>query len=739
MFVAHSARPEKNIPQQAYSEHIIESCRRVLLNTDQVAPFTQQYRLLLKQVTMFATEFHDLGKLDEQNQLVLSGIKTGRKLPVQHTDAGVAHLLELPSTQARQLAAVLAYAHHIGLPAFAEEQAKGSNCFRDENSCGLIQHTNTHLSQYLRNHNQALHKTDELTANLPGVGFSSPSLFLRIALGCLADADHGDTARHYGEPESSPVALKAAQRLKKLTDHVEKLGQGKVDQRNLNRAAVFKECLNSDTTQYIYACDSPVGSGKTFSVMAHLLKAAVNKNLRRVIVVLPFTSIINQAVTEYRKALVLDGEDENEVVVAHHHRADFSSPTSRQLTVLWQAPIIVTTAVQFFETLASNRPAALRKLHRLPGSGVFIDEAHAALPAPLLPQAWSWLQQLAKDWSCHFVLASGSLTRFWELEEFSNPVMQLPNLVPNETRESLAQHEVNRVIYRKYDSTFHSAGELVDWLQMLPGPRLLIVNTIQSAAVVAGVICERHGKEKVEHLSTALTPTNRERTLTQIKQRLASTSSDWTLVATSLVEAGVDFSFKTGIREAAALVNLIQIGGRINRHHEYTDPNTNIGSDVWTIFLAADQPLKTHKGFETSAHILEQMFAENKIAPDFCKEAMRREIRTLEISDVISNNERVLNFPAVTKNFRVIDSGTYTVVVDQKLICDIESGKHISNREIQDGSVQIWGYKFTELGVTEFSNYPQLYRWNLAYDSFVGYMKGVLVVEKLKMSGGGIV
>jgi CRISPR-associated endonuclease/helicase Cas3 len=88
------------------------------------------------------------------------------------------------------------------------------------------------------------------------------------------------------------------------------------------------------------------------------------------------------------------------------------------LTQRWDAPIVVTTAVQFFETLASNDPAALRKFHQVPGSAIFVDECHAAMPAPLWPQMWRWLRELCEDWGCHLVLGSGSLARFWDSEEF---------------------------------------------------------------------------------------------------------------------------------------------------------------------------------------------------------------------------------------------------------------------------------------------------------------------------------
>ncbi|MCI0349891.1 MAG: DEAD/DEAH box helicase, partial [Acidobacteriales bacterium] len=282
-------------------------------------------------------------------------------------------------------------------------------------------------------------------------------LLWRFALSCQADADHGDTSRHYGEPPLVPaVPLKAPERLAGLDGYVTKLSEKDSGApRTQLRQAVYQACRQADIHPRLYACDAPVGSGKTTAIMAHLLRAAYGKNLRRIFVVLPYTNVISQAVEVYRKALVLERENPEEVIAEHHHKADYAAPESRRLTMLWHAPIVVTTAVQFFETLASNMPADLRKLHRLPGSAVFLDEAHATLPAHLWPQAWLWLNELAERWSCQFVLASGSLSRFWELPDFhpestpeqANPP-KLPELVALTPHAYAMDREKTRVAYK---------------------------------------------------------------------------------------------------------------------------------------------------------------------------------------------------------------------------------------------------------------------------------------------------
>jgi len=733
MYLAHSARSDRDIPVQEYREHVNNTRRRAEANAAKAAHYATKYGGLLEVVAALAGEFHDMGKLDDDNQTVLNGSVHARKLPVQHVDAGVAHLLN-QGEQWHQLAAFVSYAHHIGLQSFAAEANKGDQFLRDEKSVEL---TNNRLHQYLERHWQDVGKV-ACIAPL-NTELQQPQLFLRMALSCLVDADHGDTARHYGEAaQGEPCLLRPLERAAALDQYVNSLGHD-ADDRASARQAVYEMCRGADTKPALYACDSPVGTGKTTAVMAHLLKAAHSKGLRRVFVVLPYTNIISQSVDVYRKALVLDGEKTDEVVVAHHHRAEFSSPDARQFTALWQAPIVVTTAVQFFETLASNQPAALRKLHNLAGSAVFIDEAHAALPAHLWPQTWRWLQELAEDWGCHFVFGSGSLTRFWELPDFVDPPEKLPELVSGEMRIKLLGNETQRVLYRhKPDAV--NVNDLLDWLPKLPGPRLLIVNTVQSAAVIAKSILMAFGADKVEHISTALMPIDREKTLARVKARLRqhqdspddAQCADWTLVATSCVEAGVDLSFRTGLRESASLVSLIQVGGRVNRHQEFGQ------AEVWTFTLQATDLLRRHPGFKVSSQVLEMMFTEGRVTPDDCKEALRREICLTGLNDQIREVEEAKDFPEVNTLYRVIDANTYTVVVDDSVKQRLKTWDKVSWKEIQNCSVQIWATRIESLGVSRFDMFPDLYEWNLAYDNFLGYMAGVLQVEEFDAQGGAV-
>jgi CRISPR-associated endonuclease/helicase Cas3 len=676
--------------------------------------------------------FHDLGKLDPANQSVLAGAAPGR-LPLNHVDAGVAHLLGGPAAPAvsRQLAAAIVFAHHQGLPSVLGEEQKGEDAFRDTRPYGgqtVRGVTDQRLAHYLAAHVAALPGLH--AAEGRGRAQGLPPLLARIALSCLVDADHADTARHYGNacPDQGPP-LRPAERLEALDAYVRDLPAGRDDPRTRLRTEVYQACRQGDTAPALLECDSPVGSGKTTAVMAHLLQGARAKGLRRIFVVLPFTAVIDQSVETYRRCLVLPGEQPDEVVAAHHHRAEYADIASRQFSALWQAPVVVTTAVQFFETLAGRSPAALRKLHQVPGSGVFADEAHACLPAGLWPQAWDWLTQLARDWGCHVVLGSGSLNRIWELPEFVPEPARLPPLVGGEVRGRAAAAEGRRVAYRTRPGLLE-LGQLIDWLAELPGPRLVIVNTVQTAAAAARHLARLRGHRRVEHLSTALAPRDRAEALRRVKARLerGRQDADWSLVATSCVEAGVDVSFRTGLRERAGLTSLIQIGGRVNRSGEYGS------ADVWDFQLRPVGLVRENPGLFDAARVLAALFREGKIAggedvQGLCTEALRREVRLAggaELNRGLRGAEAILNFPEVERLFRVIDQPTLTAVIDPDLQRLLDAGAAVDWRQLQQLSVQVYASRAVDFALRDFHHFPGLKCWTLAYDSFLGYMAGVL-------------
>jgi CRISPR-associated endonuclease/helicase Cas3 len=474
--------------------------------------------------------------------------------------------------------------------------------------------------------------------------------------------------------------------------------------------------------------------------MAHLLRVAADRKLRHIFVVLPYTNIISQAVEVYRKALVLEGERPEEIVTEHHHRADFEETDLRQYATLWRAPIVVTTAVQFFETLGNHNPSRLRKLHELPGSAVFVDEMHAAIPSHLWPQVWRWLETWTRDWGGHLVMASGSLARFWDLQEYrelieggtSHAVRPVPDLVSDEQLNGqLREAEGRRIMYcrRPDDASALDCLGLIDFLNERKGPRLLIVNTVQTAAVVARSMRER-GHDLL-HLSTALAPAHRDLVVGRIKHRLRDGVEDWTLVATSCVEAGMDFSFRSGFRERASTASLIQVSGRVSRGDEHDD------AEVWDLLLRDDR-FRFNPAVGVARNALERFSEDelNRLPPaDLATQAMRLEW-TAGADDKarrLVKAEQGMEYPEVADRCRVIEADTVMAVIDPGLAQAVREHKKVSRLELLRYSVQIWAKKIKELDLQQIGRTGELYEWKHAYDpDFLGYMAGVLQLKRYR-------
>jgi CRISPR-associated endonuclease/helicase Cas3 len=722
--LAHS--PRRGRPAQTYSEHITNVVSRARTNADAAASYYIGARDQFVDEVVAAATYHDLGKLDEENQRVL-GVESRQPLPIRHEDAGVAELIRLK----RRESVILVQAHHQGLFSNESERAKQNRLFRFPD---VADHVDRHLANYIAEHSQT---GCQSLSPLDSGPLHKSGLQRRIALSCLVDADYGDTARHYGdEQEVASVSFRWQERIDALDAYIKSLPR-QSSARDAQRDKVYRACRAAATLPSMRSCDAPVGSGKTTAVMAHLLQVAQERKLRHIFVVLPYVNIIKQSVETYRKALVLDGEDPEAIVAEHHHQVDFSDIDIRYLATLWKAPIIVTTAVQFFETLGSNHPSRLRKLHELPGSAVFIDETHAAMPAHLWPQVWKWLETWCDEWGGHIVFASGSLPRFWRLQEYADPPKteaDIPDIIPASIREELVTAEQVRIKVESVPEALN-ADRLIQMVVSAHGPRLLIVNTVQSAAVIADKM--KKGGHDVLHLSTALAPIHRDAIVNRVKERLSYKVADWTLVATSCVEAGMDFSFRTGFRESASTASLIQVGGRISRGGEYQDAKT------WDFRLVPNGFITSNPSLAVSQRVLADLVKGNNFDTDtpsnLALEAMKREITQGQLDRVnkLAKAENEFEYPKVSELCRVITDQSTLVLVNSDLAEAVRRGKRVPQLRILRESVRVWTSKIERkqlplsLVIGSEGDPNALYSWNATYDpDFLGYMAGVLPLLK---------
>lgn len=291
--LAHSAKKDKGIPAQTYVDHIAGVLRRAYKNVSAMSTFSNGDTRVLIDMVHSASILHDLGKLDVENQKVLkAGCK--KSLPINHVDAGTSQLRACDNKEA----AILVYGHHIGLCSIPAEAVRTGLFLRDSEIC---EHTDRNLAEYMNLHERYCGRVF-VDNTCPKTGWSA--LTRRLAFSCLVDADHGDTAHNYGEKDIQCIVQpRWEERLAALEKYVSELAQRHAgSNRTEQRQTVYGACRDADTNPSIYACDSPVGTGKTTAVMAHLLRVAQERKLRHIFVILPYTNIIKQSVD--RKSVV---------------------------------------------------------------------------------------------------------------------------------------------------------------------------------------------------------------------------------------------------------------------------------------------------------------------------------------------------------------------------------------------------------------------------------------------------
>ncbi len=791
-YLAHTPPREKpELEAHRYTDHINEVLSYGLALFDYLLLFSELVEIKkheLRQTFKAALMLHDMGKLDETIQRIFRGEDSGR-LPVDHIEAGVAIAAEMNN----ELLSWLIRGHHApGLPSKKTEKyftkqlrekfqlilspysLRGGRHHRDKITADFDKHkkaidiTSERIDTYKQRQIESCGQWPQVSLKLP-----SSSLTPRLMLSCLVDADHGSTAC-YSQGELmvsfSPAKTRWQQRLLALDRYIESVVDSSNDplsDRNKMRGEFYRRCFEGELfDSRLVACSAPVGLGKTTSVMAYLLRCAIKDDSSRIFVIAPFSNIIDQTVKVLRKAVVLEDEDATSVVVAHHHKAEFSSKDMRQYAASWQAPIVVTTAVQFFETLAASNPSKLRKLHNVVGAAIFIDESHACLPPELLDVSWYWMRQLAETWRCNLVFSSGSMVKFWQDSYLvSEGIRTLPDLLPESLQLKTQQAEGQRVIFGRMDKVL-KRDELVERLQsdetwgeyiyQNKPSCLVILNTVQSAAVIADTLARSLNDKKNElsskivlHLSTALAPKDRDRVLKEVISRQDDSDWDhrlWYLIATSCVEAGVDFDFAIGFRESCSVTSFLQVAGRINRHGK------RAFGRLFDFRVFAEDGLNHHPGFDESSDILNQLWLEmtsDEIdSSELCSKAIRKELSRFPEkktkSELLLSEEQKQGFQEVSTAYRIIDSDTATVIVDTSLVEKLEMGIPVNWQEIQENSVQLWMTKINKLKLQEIRGCRQdgIYSWidSYEYDAyFLGIMGGILQPEAFFKETGGVI
>lgn len=519
-----------------------------------------------------AGAFHDFGKNDPDFQKVLAG----QRLRVDHSTAGGMLLMSRATARDRFAAEILAHAilgHHAGLP---DSTGPASVSMRRD---GFVDRVPPEVAQ--RTVVDLLPAARELVAKCraDSVAFDL-ALAGRMVFSCLVDADRRDTAAFYGEggDRDWPVLADLLPSWRMAFDaYVAALPQGELAP--LRNQILGHVRAGASLSPGLFTLTVPTGGGKTLASLGFALDHAALHGHRRVIYAIPYTSIIDQTASTFRTIF-------GEGVLEHHSAIDQLSPGAEGREKLklamedWAAPLVVTTNVQLFESLFAARPSACRKLHNIAGSVIVLDEAQC-LPRGLLAPTLRMIEALAAQYGCTVVLCTATQPAFdsCELDRGRKERMGLKLA----DRELAPDPEVLAGRLRR--ARIVSGGEMSDAtlreaLQANP-QGMVIVNTRAHALQLYQAIKDLPG---ALHLTTRQCPAHRRQILARIRDQLRK-GAPCRLIATSLVEAGVDLDFPKAWRAEAGLDSVIQAAGRVNR-----EGRNSLEHSTLTLFEAPDHP-----------------------------------------------------------------------------------------------------------------------------------------------------
>nr|WP_211163366.1 CRISPR-associated helicase Cas3' [Azoarcus taiwanensis] len=556
VFFAHSTSKEDQSDWQSLSEHLTNVGA---LSANHARVFGGQ------DLAQVAGLLHDLGKYTDDFQRRIAG----DAIRVDHATRGAMVAVE----RFGPIGMLLAYGiagHHAGLANGSEGNERTALCDRLK-GLGLP----PLKDDWRRDIVLPEQANPPKLVPQKDLGMFQFAFFARMLFSCLVDADYLDTEAFYdqialpGQPNdrSASRALEAPS-LQALRERLDTHLSGFAADSDVNRVRADILAHTRQAAQHapgLFSLTVPTGGGKTLASLAFALDHAIKHGLRRVIFVIPFTSIVEQNAAVFRSAL----GDLGEAAVLEHHSAFVAAPLPRsdaeryqareKLRLAmenWDAPIIVTTAVQFFESLFAARPSQCRKLHNIAGSVVILDEAQT-LPLKLLRPAVAAIDELARNYRSSIVLCTATQPAL-NAPDFRGGLENVRELAPNppELFRKLERVRVRHVGTLDDDAL---AAQLRDLDRVL-----CIVNNRRHARALYQALADQPG---ARHLTTLMCAKHRSEVLAEVRVRLKA-GEPCRLVSTSLIEAGVDISLPTVYRAEAGLDSVAQAAGRCNRNGE---------------------------------------------------------------------------------------------------------------------------------------------------------------------------
>ena len=600
---------------------------------------------------------HDIGKYSDKFQRRIRG----EEIKVDHATAGARVCMELGGMY--PFLEMCIAGHHAGLSDYGVSTDTGNSSTTLGRRKKKIEDFYAYKKEVkipeLKTSPVNVEKTKDLNFSL--------SMFTRMMYSCLVDADFLDTEEFMTEERSG---RQQGQEIQVLLDKLEKyitewLKNTETESVNGRRTEILKACLeNGEREKGLFRLTVPTGGGKTVASLAFALRHAVKHHMKRIIYVIPYTSIIEQNAAVFRRIL----GDEN--VLENHCNIDYEEAEELKPMQLasenWDKPVVVTTNVQFFESLFSNKSSKCRKLHNIANSVIIFDEAQM-LPNDYLKPCIAMIEELLNNYKTSVVLCTATQPA---LKSFFQSEVLATELCPRMDEQF---HFFKRTLFENIGTVTEDClmNKLTEEYQAL-----CIVNTKKRAQNIYKELKE----DGVYHLSTSMYPKHRKRVLNEIRERLGE-NKKCILISTSLVEAGVDLDFQSVYRELAGVDSMIQAAGRCNREGQRKVEESKV-----LIFRFEEK--ENILGQRQQIDVTKSLIADGRNLSD--RETITRYFEMLyhikgesldkkKIMDEFTNKKIKYRFAQVGKDFRLIEQNTKTVFIN----CEEEADKILRELKVK--------------------------------------------------------
>lgn len=490
-------------------------------------------------------------------------------------------------------------------------------------------------------------------------GITRKELFVRMLFSALVDADSLDTERHFNKDQfdNRPCkSLNVALLLKALNSKFQSFTHNSPLNDLRTKVRLYAQNLASKP-QGCFSMTLPTGMGKTLcSLNWALHHAKAHPNIKRIVIVLPFISIIDQTANELKtifKDYDIILEHHSNVIYEDSNDEDYYCKEPKQLaTENWDYPIVITTAVQFFESLFSNQRTKCRKLHNLQDSIVIFDEIQT-LPVNLAECTMKMLNDMLHLCRCSFLFCTATQPNFQERNDFSG-IDHITPLVDNPASIFSATKRVE--YYPISDYKPQSVGSITDKVIEQNNSVLIVCNTKKKAKILFEQLKQK-SKIQVLHLSTNMCQVHRMRIIDDVKKKL-NNGEKLILCSTQLIEAGVDMDFPVVFRELAPLESIIQSAGRCNREGKL---------EHGKVFLfqleKSGQPSKQYETFAQYAQLCYQDKEDRLSDADFYAEYYTKIMELYVPNDDITPERERLMFQNVADKYHIINSSTISLFI----------------------------------------------------------------------------